>query len=197
MALESVEFFGAVDRKDRKAGEKIVSEYPAFYFTTQIDELQERIESSERALKSGAINPAAIPELKASIQRDTQRLAEINKSHVKLTGKDKDDAAKLYEHLGKEIQDSMFSRSEMMKGLADPHDELKRRTTPFIPVGKYGDVFKNMGITPEKGKVSRTQAAKVYKIIGKVLGENTNTEYLRKDYKTGTFRPDVPLEQMI
>uniref|UniRef100_A0A6M3JID8 Uncharacterized protein n=1 Tax=viral metagenome TaxID=1070528 RepID=A0A6M3JID8_9ZZZZ len=197
MALESVEFFGAVDRKDRKAGEKIVSEYPAFYFTTQIDELQERIESSERALKSGAINPAAIPELKASIQRDTQRLNEINKSHVKLTGKDKDEAYKLYEHLGKEIQDSMFSRSEMMKGLANPHEELKRRTTPFIPVGKYGEVFKNIGIIPEKGKVTRNQASRMYKIIGKVIEENTNTEHLRKDYKTGTFRPDIPLEQMI
>lgn len=197
MALESVEFFGSVDRKDGKPGEKIVSEYPAFYFTTQIDDLVERIASNERALKSGAINPVAIPELKAEIKRDEQRLSEINKSHVKLTGKDKDEAATLYEHLGSQIKDSLFSRSEMKKGLANPHDELKRMTNPIIPVGKFGKVFKQMGIDPVKSKVSRNQASRVYKILGKVLGENTNTEYLRKDYKHGTYHSEVPLEQML
>jgi len=197
MALESVEFFGSVDRKDGKPGERIVSEYPAFYFTTQIENLVERIASNKRALESGAINPTAIPELKAELARDTTRLGEINKSHVKLTGKDKDEAATLYKHLAGEIQGSMFTRSEMKKGLANPHDELKRKITPSIPVGKYGSVFKNMGINPEKGKVSRNQASRVYKILGKVLQENTNTEYLRKDFKTGTYQGDVDLESMI
>jgi hypothetical protein len=197
MALESVEFFGSVDRKDGKMDGRIVSEYPAFYFTTHIDELVERIASNKRAIDSGAINPQAIPELRAEIERDTKRLSEINKSHIKLTGKDKDEAATLYKHLADHIQDSMFCRSDMMKGLANPHDELKRRITPIIPVGKFGAVFKNMGIDPVKGKVSRTQASRVFKILGKVLEENTNTEHLRKDYRTDTFRPDVPLEQMI
>jgi len=197
MALESVQFFGSVDRKDRKPDGRIVSEYPAFYFTTHIDDLEERLASNKRAIASGLINPQAIPELRAEIEKDSVRLAEINKSHIKLTGKDKDEAANLYKELGDKIQDSMFSRSEMMKGLANPHDELNRRITPTIPVGKHGEVFKNMGITPVKGKVSRTQAARVFKILGKVLGENTNIEHLRRDVKHGTYRPDVPLEEMI
>lgn len=197
MGLESVEFFGSVDRKDGKPGGRIVSEYPAFYFTTHVEELEERIASNERTLKSGLINPAAIPELRSEIDRDTTRLREINKSHIKLTGKDKDEAATLYKHLESEIRDTMFSRSEMKKGLANPHDELKRMIDPSIPVGKFGAVFKSMGIDPVKSKVSRNQASRVYKILGKLLQENTNTEYLRRDYKHGTYQSEVPLEQMI
>ena len=197
MALESVEFFGSVDRKDGKPDGRITSEYPAFYFTTQIDELAENIARNERAIESGAINPQSVPELKAEIKRDKQRLSEINKSHIKLTDTDKDEAAALYKNLADQIQDSMFTRSDMMKGLANPHDELKRMKTPLRPVGKNGKVFKKMGINPVKGKVSRTQAARVFKILGKVLGENTNTEYLRKDHKYGTYKSDVPLEEMI
>lgn len=197
MALSSVQFFGSVDRKDGKSDGKITSEYPAFYFTTQIDELRENIARNERALESGAINPQSVPELKAEIKRDIVRLSEINKNHISLTGKDKDEAADLYKELGGQIQDSMFTRSDMMKGLANPHDELKRMKDPIIPVGKNGKIFENMGIKPVKGKVSRTQASKVFKVLGKVLGEETNVEYLRKDHKYGRYHSDVPLEEMM
>jgi len=196
MTLESVEFFGSVDRKGMRQDGKITSEYPAFYFDVHLGELEENIASNKRALASGAINPQAIPELKAEIARDEQRLSEIKKSHVKLTGKDKDEAAMLYKELADQIQDSMFTRSDMMKGLANPHDELKRMKEPIISIGKNGAVFEKMGIKPVKGKVSRNQAARVFKILGKVLGENTNTEHLRKDHKYGTFKSDIPLEEM-
>jgi len=197
MALESVEFFGSVDRKDGKPDGRITSQFPAFYFDPQISDLEENIFRNERAIASGAIAPDAIPTLKGEIARDRQRLLEIQKCSVKLTGKDKDEAANLYKELGGKIQDSMFTYTEMMKGLANAHDELKRMKTPIIPVGKHAAVFKKMGINPVKGNVSRDEATRVFKILGKTLGENTNVEHLRKDHKYGTFMSDVPLEEMI
>jgi len=54
-----------------------------------------------------------------------------------------------------------------------------------------------MGITAQGGKISRNQASRAYKIIGKVLGENTNVEKLRRDRKTGTYSIARTLQEML
>lgn len=196
--LSDVEFFGAVDRKDRRSDGRICSEYPAFYFRTHIDELRESIDSKVQGLERGEIYPTEIPKIKAELEREKLRLADIEKSKVVLKDGAKDEAAKLYADLGEQIQDSLFTRTEMMKGLANPHEEARRmKDLDIINIRGNTEVFKKMGIQTRKGKTSRTGATRAYKILGSLLGEETNVEYLRKDHKYGTFKSDVPLEEMM
>ena len=100
----------------------------------------------------------------------------------KLKGKQKDRVAKVYDELGRAIGDKLFTRSDMMKGLADAHEEVKRMTEPSIPVtGDAMSLAKACNVKTVKGKVTREGAAKIWKILGKALGDRTNTEHLRRD----------------
>lgn len=197
MGLENVEFFGAVDRQGRRTDGKICSEYPAWYFDTHIDDLVESIHSKERALKAGLVHPTEIMYAEKELVREKQRLKHILESKIDLKGKDKDEAATLYKDLAQKIQDSMYTYTEMHKGLANAHEELRRMKKPIIDVKGKEKVFINMGIKPEGGKVSRDQAARAFKILGKSLGEHTDIERLRRDHKTGTYKPDVHIEEML
>lgn len=196
MSLNEVQFFGAVDRKERRANGIICSEYPAFYFTSIIDDMEEDIARKERELGSGMTPAAHAPKQKADLEREKARLVEIKNSKIKLTGKVKDEAAKVHKELGGLIQDSMFTRTDSEKGLADAHEELRRQTQPLFNVRGHTQLFHNMGINIKDGKASRNQISKVYKIIGKVLGENTNTERLRPDRRGGTYTEDVPMHRV-
>ena len=117
-------------------------------------------------------------------------------SKPKLKGKEEEEAAKFYGHLSDQLRDAMPSRSDMKKGLADAHEEVRRMTTPIIDVRGKTKMLSNMGIEAKGGKITRTQAAKAFKIVGRVLGEPTNIEYLRRDYNHGTFHPERSLEEM-
>ena len=71
----------------------------------------------------------------------------------------------------------------MRKGLADAREEMKRMTEPCIEVrGDAMNIAKACNVKITKGKVSRDGAAKVWKILGKALGDSpTNIEHLRRD----------------
>lgn len=195
--LDNIQFFGDVDRQGKKDGEAITSEYPAFYFPIQLDELRETVEKTERNLKLGLVPASEREYAEADLRRSKERLKKIQNSMPKFNAKEKDALAKVRSDLGDQIGDSMFTRTEMRKGLANAHEEARRMSEPIIKVGGAGKLFENMGIKPVRGKVSRNQASKMWKVIGKILEEPTNTEYLRKDSKHGTYHSDVPIEQMI
>jgi hypothetical protein len=57
-----------------------------------------------------------------------------------------------------------------------------RMTEPCIEVkGDAAQIAKACNVRMTKGKVSRDGAAKIWKILGKAIGERTNTENLRRD----------------
>ena len=195
--LDDINFFGAVDRKGKRKDGNVTSEYPAFYFHTQYDELKEETEKQERQLKMGIIPPSEVPYITKEIERNKERLIDIQKSKPQLKGPQKDAVHKMYKELADQISDSMFTRSEMKKGLGDAHEEARRMSQPIISIAGNQKFFSNMGITAKNGKITRNQAARAYKIMGKALGENTNTERLRKDRKTGTHQIERTLHEML
>ena len=176
---ESIKFFGKVDRD---ATGKITSEYPCYYRENDIDELKEELGKKERALERGDIPSTRVPMVEGQVKRERAKLNEILKSIPKLKGAQKDKVAKLRTELGKEITEAQFTRSEMRGGRVDPHKEVRRMTEPSIKVDP--DVAKEMGVKVVNGKVSRKGAEKMWKILGKVLGEETNVETLRKEGMT-------------
>ena len=198
MSLDKVQFFGAVDRKGKKKDGKISSSLPCWYFPRKVEELEHDVEAKERSLVSGLLHPTAIPQVQFELAREKERLAEIRAAHVHLSGKEKDEAKAIYDDMGSQISDSMFTSYETTKGLADPHEEARRMKEPIINVDtRYKGVLANMGIEVGKGgKISRDDASRVYKILGKSIGENTNTERLRKEGKHPAYHGNVTMEEL-
>lgn len=175
---KTLEFFGAVDRN--KHG-NVGSTYPAWYFDNNIDTMRESIASKERSIERGEIPHEHVYYAKEEIAKEEKHLAEIVNSKPKIEGKMKDAMRDNYKNLALEIRDSMFSRDEMMKGLADPHQEAERMSEPVIPTKIDPEFARKLGIRVVNGKASRDDLSKAYKIMGRHLGENVNVEALRRD----------------
>ena len=197
-ALDGINFFSSVDRVGKREDGRIASEYPAFYFPSQRREMEEEVEKLRRTIEQNIIPASEVPYQKAELKRAEKRLDEIKNAMPKLTGKEKDELGNLYEDLQRGISDSMYSYTDMKKGLVDVHEEARRMTEPIINVDKKHATFlRNHGITPKGGKISRNQASKMYKIAGRVLDANTNTEALRRDYKTGVTKFEKTLRELL
>ena len=201
--MSDVTFFGKPDTYlDRDTGErKTSSSYPCWYFDRHIEMLKEDYDMAEKALASPSMEQASIPETKAKMERIKRRIKEIEGSRPILNDRLVSLCFNTYKKCKAAIADSLFSRSEMLKGLADPHEELRRQKDPifsgFNDRGEEGALFKLLNIQHVNGKYSRDQLVKAYKILGKLLGEDINIERLRKDENTGTFRPEKSIKDLI
>jgi hypothetical protein len=118
---------------------------------------------------------------KMELARQKTRLKEIDEAVPKYTDQEKDLLAREHKNLGAEIRDSMFSYDDMNKGFASAHEEAHRMKDPIIKLNRAQlEIAKACEIPVQHGMVCRDDAARMYKIIGKRLGENTNIEALRK-----------------
>ena len=178
----SIKFFGDVDKNQKG---DVGSFMPAWYSANHLDTMKETFERKERSIKRGEVPMDAIPEAKAEIVRDKEKYEAILKSKPTVDDTERNLLWKHYKALSKKIQASMFTRSEMMLGTASAHEEADRMSLPVIELGKEELALAksaNIKITDEK--VTRNGASKIFKLIGKLLGEPTNIETLRKDRVT-------------
>lgn len=173
------QIFGSVDLNEKG---QVKSTYPSWYFDHLKDELKNDIDRTETQLKFDRIPRTEISITQDRLAQKKAKLRELESSTLELKGKLKDRVSTVYNELGEKIGAAMFSRSDMKKGLADAHEEMKRMTEPCIEVrGDAANLAKACNVKVVKGKVTRDGAAKVWKIAGKALETHTNTEYLRKD----------------
>lgn len=152
---------------------------PAWAYDQLIEDLKADISGDEIKVRQANISVDKIAELQRTIKRKKERLDEIESSRPKI---DSDVVSGLEKGLGEKIADSMFTRTEMERGTADAHTEARRMVQPCI---KLSDTEANFAIgcnvVPNKDKmVSRNQAAKIWKIARRYLGENSNIETLRR-----------------
>ena len=181
-----ISFFGGVDKN--KKGNR-ASEVPSWAMQTHIEDLREGIASKERAIERGDIPLDSIPQTRAEIQKEKQRLTDILDSRPKASPDVEDKLWKVYRSLSKDIQDSLFTRSDMKLGLASPHEEARRMVNPIIKVTK--DIVelceKNgvpVAVKGNEAYLTRNNASKIWKWAGHYLGEPTNVETLRRDKVT-------------
>jgi hypothetical protein len=171
-------FFGEVDRHS-KGG--FSSEYPAWYFPRQLEEMKEELRGKEEALEVPGI--ARRQELRQQVAELKHRIHEIESSKPKLSAKQKDDLAGRMRELGEEIRSAMPPRSDMMKGLADSHEEVRRMTEPCVKIDP--ELARACGVPVTKGLATRDGAVKVWKIGTRALGEPSNVERLRRERLEG------------
>lgn len=178
----STQFYGDVD-KNRKGHN--VSEYPAWYYETHMEDLQDSISSREGRLKRGEVPIDSVPYEKQELSKEKARLEEIERSKPKLSIGERQKLVKYYRLLSDEIQRALFTRSDMIRGVASAHEEARRMVKPCIPLDKeIQGLAESCHVPVTKGKVSRNGAAKIFKLIGKLIDEPTNIEYLRQDEVT-------------
>lgn len=190
----SIEFFGEVDRKGHRMDGYITANYPAWYFDTAIDELEGGIEDKKRLLASGSVHPTEVEITIRNLKNEQDRLSKILESKPKIKPTQKDRLSRIYNELGNEIRNFLFTYDEMNKGLAGAHEEVRRQSTHFIKVDS--DLARSCNVPVDQGKVTREGAARIWKITGKYLGEETNVEALRRSHKHGTYKGDVPMHEV-
>ena len=177
-----IKVFGDFER--RKDG-RPRSEYPGWYYEGRrhVEELEDSIKQRERMLKMGAVSHEKEGEYRERLEMEKERYEKIKESVPKLDGEHKDRVAKLVKELRGDISGSQFTRTDMLLGLADAHEEAQRMSTKKIPIRSEDEaaLAKEMGIKVEDGKISRTDKERLWKIGRKALGESTNTEVLRRE----------------
>lgn len=156
------------------------AQMPGWYFERKKETLKEQILSKENALKKGYVARGNEEEFERGLEKDIEKLNAIEKSKPKIVGPDKDKLAKSRKELGAKISDSMYSRSDMMKGIADAHEECHRNCDPVIPVDKELAEAAQIELDAN-GNASRNSAIKAWQLSGKLLDENTDAEILRRD----------------
>ena len=181
-----VTFYGKVDIK--KHG-KIASQMPSWTMQVQLENMAEGIAKKERALANGTIPADDIMRTKEELKKEKERYEDIISSRPKLSETDENMLSKTYKTLGNEIKQSLFTRSDMKLGFADAHEEVRRMKDPIIGISKeIANLCEDNGVRVERKSgsnyVSRDNASKLWKIIGKYLGESSNIETLRRDRTT-------------
>jgi hypothetical protein len=175
---DEIVFFGEVDRHP-KGG--FSSEYPAWYFENQLNDLKEELKGKEGALQLRLGDNA---ELAFQVGQLKTRIKDIESSNKKLTSAQTDRLSKYVNEVGEQLRDHMPPLSDMKRGLADAHVEVKKMTTPCIKVPK--ELADAAGIRLHRGMATRDAASKAWKIGRRKLGEESNTERLRRE-KLGGF----------
>ncbi len=181
ISLPKTKFFGQADRT--KDGQ-IKSDYPAWYQEQHLEDLKESIAQQERALDQDAVPPERKGQFRERLNQEKERLEQIEASKPKFTGAEKDRAAKFREDIGQRISDAQYGKSQIDRGLVNAHEESRRMIEPCIEVKGQAEaeILRECGAKiTEGGKVTRTEAEKAWKIVGRALGEDiTNVEVLRR-----------------
>lgn len=189
---DKIRFFGEVDLNQQGG---IKSDMPAWYFDVHIEELEEGIRKKQRMLDTGAVEIDQIPLLRSQIEGESKKLKEIISSRPHLTDKQRDTCYKVYQNLARQIADTMPTRKETKDGLVNPQNELKRLKTKHITINP--EIASACGVKAHQGKITGDEANKCYQILGKMLGENTMVERLRKDSQIEAYKTTHDLVEKI
>jgi hypothetical protein len=179
---QDVVFFGSIDRKNKANEGNISSSYPAWYMDVQVEQLQEQIASTERALEFGYIPKDSVQEASMLLKERKQRLQDIEKSKPRLNAAQSAWLNKASTELESNIRESLFPYDAMQFGEASPRDEMHRMTRPCIAIDPI--LAEKCGCKVIDGKVSRNEASRALKIANKLRGAPTNVEYLRRSELT-------------
>jgi len=159
------------------------SSVPAWALPRQTETLESEVNRISSMLKKKEVPIEEIPYAEADHKRRSERLEQIKNSKPKLTGLQRDELKKKRDKLADEITRSKFTKLEMEKGLADPHDEAFRMSEPCINMDT--EEARRMGISVSaNGKVSRSVAENAWKMMSTLLEDtpaNPNSEILRND----------------
>jgi hypothetical protein len=179
----TVEFFSAMDKVDGPAGRgQIASSMPAWYFSKNIEDLEQDIAQTKRRLESGRIPHKMEGQTRAQLARMEKKLSELKDSKPNM-GEGANVVGKMYKDLGKIIGERLPTRTENMRGTTDPAKLADLMSKPVIQVPDYiAQIAEKNGLRVSKDcKMSLTDASILWKMGGRLCDGETNVEVLRRD----------------
>jgi hypothetical protein len=181
--MSEIQFFSEADMTRNKDGKLVItSEYPAWYNDQFLDNIREEIRVDEYNLESGIIPKSQLMQAKERIKQNKDKLSKIEASIPKLDGVTESKLDKARKTLAKNIQDRMFTRSQMAKGISDAHMEVKRMNSYDIPVDdSIAELAQASNVRIVDGKINREGATKIWKLSNRYFNEISNVEMLRRD----------------
>jgi hypothetical protein len=176
------------------------SSIPAWSLDRNKELLSEEVDRIRMDLDSGIVPPEDVHEEEQKYRMKKDRLDKINASRPELKGYQKDRLVKIRDELADELRDSKFTEWQMQSvERCDPHEEVRRMTTPCIPVDEKE--AQRMGIKTVNGKANRVDADIMWKNMSSLIGDkpnNPNPEETRNKMGTGGKKrnmitvPDMP-----
>ena len=153
------QFYGALDKKTVN-GKEVYSNKPAFCYPSRIQKMGEDIDGMQKALDLGHVPPDHRMEFEHVMKQRKARHEEIleqRESAVKSFQEDPVYWESRYKELKKVIQDGMPSRKDVKEKRVNPHSVLKRE------------------------KEGLEEAKREFMVIGKLIGKETNLDFLRRE----------------
>lgn len=177
--MGEITFFTEVDYN--KHG-NISAEYPAWYFTTKVDELREQIAAMERELKRGALEGEKRERQEKKTALMKRRLSKIEEGFNRsVTAHDREQMEKATKEIAETVRGLTFTYDERKKKIASPHEEARRMIDKAIPINSFknaemvGKMCQMSNVRIDNGRVSRDDLTKAWKIASRALGDGRNT----------------------
>lgn len=177
---------------DRKPDGTIRSMIPAWASRAAFDNLKEEVQDLKTGMEMGLITPSEQVVTAERIKMGEKRIREINDSRPKLSPEQRDFLAKERERAGKQITNTMFTRSDMEMGFARPDKELEKWIKPTIEIDP--EQAKESGIVLVNGRTGLDGAKKYYSDLSYALDEDPDPERRRRSGEKVQY---VPLTQEV
>jgi len=190
--MSEIQFFGEVD-KTRDGNN--ASEMPSWFHDVHLEKMEEDVSKKKRMLTQGRVPQDNIFMVQNEIKADEEKILEIKKSKPTLIGGQKDMVYKEYLSVGQQIAEALPTRRDELNGFANPREELIKSNTPGIKISEK--MANAMGVKTQDGKITLKQAQKFYKLSGKILGENSNIERIRREGRSESYRTMEDLTKKI
>jgi hypothetical protein len=160
---------------------KIKNTYPTYFNRKQKEDLEEEIRKMEKGLENKYYQADDIGKVRETLSRAKKSL-ETLQEHAPSMEKNKDRIYNMTKELSEKIAPAMFSRSDMMKGTADAHEEARRMSEPTIELSPelVGTALAN-GMKVHGRMVTRDDAVRLWQFGRRTLGELSDAEVLRRD----------------
>ena len=160
---------------------KIKNTYPTYFNRKQKEDLEEEIRKMEKGLDNKYYQADDIGRVRETLSRAKKSLETLQEQAPSME-KNKDRIYNMTKELGEKIAPAMFSRSDMMKGTADAHEEARRMSEPTIELSPelVGTALAN-GMKVHGRMVTRDDAVRLWQFGKRTLGELSDAEILRRD----------------
>ena len=181
-----VHWFGEYDMNPRTG--RPASDFPTEYSDHGVTEMEKEVRGMQKQIEDDVYRGKDLRAFKERYQKMKGRLDQIleHRDDVQAQLRNpviRDRVATARQELGEKISDSMFTYSSMNRMTDDPHIEAARMEVACIEVKDpvVAEYCKQVGYPIENGKISRTRASIIHKIMGKGLGAETlDIEELRR-----------------
>jgi hypothetical protein len=182
-----IKWFGEYDMNPKSG--RPASDFPSDYNDYAVKQLQAEVSQMKRVIDEDTFRGKDLRTYRASYQQKKERLDAILNHRKDIEKRLQangvgDKVYKAYNDLCEKVGDSLFTYSSMMRMADDPQIEANRMEGPCIEVKDpvVAEICEQAGYKLVRGKISRTRADIVRKIIGKHIGvESRDMEVLRKE----------------